>query len=374
MGTAINVQTLLPVGEKLKPLLNKSCISESDMKEILSSRGVFIGQNDKKVSIPFLTLSILSPKEFEKLQDMQKTKEDSLKIHTSKVSSVTDENLNAIIPLNMINTEELVEVFDNFSFNTDLCFVMDADNNLVLEYEILRQDVTKDWANCESKYTGRVEVVKDKGVKEIVFKNEFTSSETDQINQKIIQKLTKHLKSNGEILAKESIFEISSDIFTNEERFAFMLKIANDSPNNFLKFQAVKNLEIGPDKTFAMPNDVKWMEGSVKNIIINSEKGETLQNVEFISNPIYHEVLILREIQAQYSFEIGGMKGICIIEYGFPHYFRKYARGKLFEASIAKIYFSKDSKGENYKIASRNILDEFQKLYQQKYDEVLGDI
>ena len=33
----INIKTLLPVGEKLKPLLSKSCISESDLKGILSS-------------------------------------------------------------------------------------------------------------------------------------------------------------------------------------------------------------------------------------------------------------------------------------------------------------------------------------------------
>ena len=39
----INIKTLLPVGEKLKPLLSKSCISEADLKGILAERGVFIG-------------------------------------------------------------------------------------------------------------------------------------------------------------------------------------------------------------------------------------------------------------------------------------------------------------------------------------------
>ena len=75
----INIKTLLPVGEKLKPLLSKSCISEADLKGILAERGVFIGDNSKQMSIPLLTLSIISPKEFEKLQEFQKTKEDSVK-------------------------------------------------------------------------------------------------------------------------------------------------------------------------------------------------------------------------------------------------------------------------------------------------------
>ena len=63
-----------------------------------------------------------------------------------------------------------------------------------------------------------------------------------------------------------------------------MLQLANDSPNGFLRFEAVKNIEIGPDKTFLVPDDGKWMEGSVRNIIINSKKGQTLENIEYISN------------------------------------------------------------------------------------------
>jgi len=50
----INIKTLLPVGEKLKPLLSKSCISEADLKGILAERGVFIGDNSKQMSIPLM--------------------------------------------------------------------------------------------------------------------------------------------------------------------------------------------------------------------------------------------------------------------------------------------------------------------------------
>lgn len=368
MGMTLNCQTLLPVGEKLKPLLNKSCISEANMKDILTKRGVFIGGSDKKISIPLLTLSILSPKEFEALQEFQKTKEDSLKIKTSKTVALTQNNLNTIIPLEIIQCEELVDDTNNFKFDTDLGFSIVTPNCLALDYEIVREDVTKDWASNESRFSARVEVLKDLTSKQITFKSEFTSTETENINHKIIKKLTEHLKEEKEISPSNSIVEISSDKFTNAERFSFMLQLANDSPNGFLRFEAVKNIEIGPDKTFSMPNDGKWMEGSVRNIIINSEKGQTLENIEYISNKEYHESLILRQIQAQYKFEFGAVKGMCIIEYGFPHYFRTHTKGTSFESSIAKLYFSKDSKGENAKNASRQILGEFQCLYQNKFD------
>lgn len=372
MNDTINTDTLLPVGERLKPLLSKSCISESDMKNILAERGVYIGDSDKKSSIPILTLSILSPREFEKLQELQKTKEDSLKTKIIKAKSQSDKNLNNLIPQDLVKRDDLIDEYDCFDFDTDLSFNMDDKNKLVLDYTIIREDVTKDWANNKSRYTGRVEIEKSATQGMICFRNEYTSSETEVINKKIIKMVTNHLQILGEISNKESPFEITSDKFNNVQRFAFMLQLANDSPSGFLSFEAVKNIEIGPDRKVNMPDNTKWMGGSVKNIIINSEKGKTLENIEYISDKQYHEFLILRKVQAQYKFSFGVLEGQCIVEYGFPHYFRSHVRNHSFEVSVPKIYFSKDSKSENSRNASRFILKEFQDMIQQKYDSVLG--
>lgn len=372
MNDTINTDTLLPVGERLKPLLSKSCISESDMKNILAERGVYIGDSDKKSSIPILTLSILSPREFEKLQELQKTKEDSLKTKIIKAKSQSDKNLNNLIPQDLVKRDDLIDEYDCFDFDTDLSFNMDDQNKLVLDYTIIREDATKDWANNKSRYTGRVEIEKSATQGMICFRNEYTSSETEVINKKIIKMVTNHLQILGEISNKESPFEITSDKFNNIQRFAFMLQLANDSPSGFLSFEAVKNIEIGPDRKVNMPDNTKWMGGSVKNIIINSEKGKTLENIEYISDKQYHEFLILRKVQAQYKFSFGVLEGQCIVEYGFPHYFRSHVRNHSFEVSVPKIYFSKDSKSENSRNASRFILKEFQDMIQQKYDSVLG--
>lgn len=372
MNDTINTDTLLPVGERLKPLLSKSCISESDMKNILAERGVYIGDSDKKSSIPILTLSILSPREFEKLQELQKTKEDSLKTKIIKAKSQSDKNLNNLIPQDLVKRDDLIDEYDCFDFDTDLSFNMDDQNKLVLDYTIIREDVTKDWANNKSRYTGRVEIEKSATQGMICFRNEYTSSETEVINKKIIKMVTNHLQILGEISNKESPFEITSDKFNNVQRFAFMLQLANDSPSGFLSFEAVKNIEIGPDRKVNMPDNTKWMGGSVKNIIINSEKGKTLENIEYISDKQYHEFLILRKVQAQYKFSFGVLEGQCIVEYGFPHNFRSHVRNHSFEVSVPKIYFSKDSKSENSRNASRFILKEFQDMIQQKYDSVLG--
>lgn len=65
------------------------------------------------------------------------------------------------------------------------------------------------------------------------------------------------------------------------------------------------------------------------------------------------------------------MNGRCIIEYGFPHYFRKNVKGDSFESRLANIYFGKASKSQNVKNATRLILEEFEKLYQMQYHSCL---
>lgn len=366
----MDIKTLLPVGEKLKPLLNKSCISDSDLKDILINRGVFIGTNNKKSTIPLLTLSLISPPEFEKLQELQRTKEDSLKIHTLSVDSLTQTNLNSIIPLDLISSENLQDNTDSFQFNSDLYFYIESPNKLILDYEILREDVTKDWANSGSLHSGRVEIYKNISSNNLTFKSQFTSPETEVVNKKIINSLSKHLKEKNEISTNSSLTSISSDKFNNKTRFSFMLKLANNSTNGFLEFQAVKNIEIGPDKDCTLPYDAKWMGDGVKNIIINSDKGETLQNVEYISNKTYHDVLILRQIQAQYKYKFDSVEGNCIIEYGFPHYFRNKIKDNCFEASVSRIYFVNNSKG-NIRSTSRKILDEFEETVSHTYKDIL---
>ncbi len=368
MSNAINTETLLPIGERLKLLLNKSCISENDMKELLANRGIFISRSDKYLSIPILTLSIISPKEFEHLQELQKTKEDGLKTKVSQLTSNSKLNLTDELPLDLIKADDLSGEYDCFRFNTDLSFSIDSSNKLTLEYSIVREDITKDWVDSTSIFTGRVEIEKNQNDGTIAILDEHTSSETENINHKIIEKISKHLFTNGTI-SKSSPIEITPDKFDNRNRFTFMLRLANNSPNGFLEFQAIKNVEIGPDREITIPED-KWISEDVQNLIINSVKGKTLGSLEYISNEQYRDFLILRQVQAQYKFNIGIASGTCIIEYGFPQYFRTHKRNTSFSSSISKVYFDKGTKNASETGIRRAILKEFNLLLQDELKSI----
>lgn len=371
---SIDIYTLLPVGEKLKPLLNKSVITESDMKNILRHRGVFLGESDKKKIIPYLTMSILSPKEFEDLQELQKSKEDSMKFRNLKVQGESESKLAELLEVDLIDADGIDNTLTNCTLNTDVNFQVINSNKLVVEYEISREDITKDWANAESKFNGRVEISKDAKSKEINFVSEFTSAETEDINSEIIKKVSQELKSQNEIKNDTKIFEITSDKLNNEERFEFLLALTKNSPKRILKFKSVRNIEIGPDKktNVILTDSSMLLDNSVKNIIINGEKGETLQNIEYVKNPLYHKILILRAMQVEYSFHIGNAFGSCIIEYGFPHFFRSNKKSKVFEVMVNRLWFGKNSVGESIKSASRKILNEFNHIYQFEYNKIIS--
>lgn len=370
---SIDIHTLLPVGEKLKPLLSKSVVTDADMKNILRQRGVFLGKGDKKSIIPFLTMSILAPKEFEQLQELQKSKEDTMKFRNLKVQTKSEKNLSDILPSDLIEIEELKDTVLNCTFNTDVDFQVINPNKMIIEYEISREDITKDWANSESKFNGRIEVIKNKSKKEVKFMSEYTSTETADINNELIKKISHYLVSQNEVDDNAEIFEITSDKLNNEQRFKFLLSLAQDSKGGMLEFKSVKNLEIGPDKTIDLSScnlDV-LLDNSVKNIIINSEKGETLQNIEYVTNKEYHKILILRAIQIEYKFEISGAYGSCIVEFGFPHFFRSNKKSQEFEVTINKIWFGKNSVGQGVKTASRKILDELNEFYQVQFYNII---
>jgi hypothetical protein len=358
------VETLLPCGERIRPLLAKSCITDTDLKNLLSQRGVFIGNSQKQLSIPLIATSILSPKEFETLQEKQKQKEDSIKFRTSNISCDNDKPLVEMLPNDLIDTSKLDVYTDTLEFDTDLSFGISEKNEMVAEYKIRRNDVTKDWANTDSIYEGRIVIKKDDTTKKIEFISEYTSSETQDINKEVLKCVKNHFQANNYIKTTDDLETITANDFSNLERFKFMLSLTTDSPSGILEFETIKNVEIGPDKSKPIPTEADWMARDVKNMIIN---GDALQNLEFIQKDKYHDFLILREIEAKYKFNYAGGKGSCIIEFGFPHYFRTRNISTEFQVEMVHLYLYRENSEANKKNITRFLIEEFNNLKAEKY-------
>lgn len=270
----VNREVLLPYGEKLKPLLNSNTMQSSELKNILNERGIFITGNSKENTIPIITKILLTPKEFERIIETQKTKDETIKRRTRSIKCNTEKKLIDI--LNEEIQEEDLKLPDckSYKLNSNLEFMPIDNDSVVLEYSILRDDPTKDWTSTQSKFTGKVRVTKTDT--DINFEMEHTSLETQNVNNKIVSCVRKKLIDENVITKEDEIDSITSSKLSNKKRFDFLLNLSGDSETGILKFEQMKNVEISPDNSQKLIDDIEWMREKVKNMKL---KGNALNKI-----------------------------------------------------------------------------------------------
>lgn len=74
-----DIDSILPYGESLLPLIYSSFLTDGNLNQLLKSRGIYLSTSDKESTIPVLKNIIISPSEFNYLREQQKTKEDRKK-------------------------------------------------------------------------------------------------------------------------------------------------------------------------------------------------------------------------------------------------------------------------------------------------------
>ncbi|WDV47873.1 hypothetical protein PV797_09310 [Clostridiaceae bacterium M8S5] len=363
-----NIGTLLPYGSDLKPLLSTSFITDSELKKLLFNRGVFISNNQKNITIPLLTTTLLSPKEFDKLREMQSTKEENIKKRSQQMCWISDKTLveamrDMNIPLNKLDLPE----FRSYEPVFDLQFCADNANKLILNYEIERNDFTKSLLNYRTTHDGNITIQKIDDGKKVKFDLEHTTTETDELNKSILKYIKDILHQGNHVDKKTKIEKVISGDFSNKKRFEFLLSLTDDRNfNGFLQFKRISNIEIGPNQNEKLPDEIEWMtnQGEITNIIF---KGKKVHESIYLKDEKYYEGMILQEIIATYNFDITGAKGSCIIIYGFPKYIKSIEPTIEFEATVYKVYLDKAYQHVNKKNVSRKILNKFDEVVMKKY-------
>jgi len=60
-----NINRFLPYGESLRAILQHPSIKDTERKQLLRMKGVFVNNSDEDSTFPILTTSLLSPVEFD---------------------------------------------------------------------------------------------------------------------------------------------------------------------------------------------------------------------------------------------------------------------------------------------------------------------
>jgi len=215
-----DINTILPYGSSLMPLIYSSFLSDANLTQLLKLRGIYRSSSEKDKYIPIIKNIILSPDEFNSLREQQKTKEDKKKNSGEDISFESDKSLFDLISDARFNVNDLAEAKSgNIKIDGVSSMTVSDNDHVYYEYELIREDISKDWASSKSKHSGRVDIIKKGNT--ISINSEYTSLETRKINDAIKNRIKENLKNKSKT-KKLNISKITFDGFTNTNRILFL--------------------------------------------------------------------------------------------------------------------------------------------------------
>lgn len=337
MQTApVDIELLLPFGELLRGYMEQPFISPADLKHTLRARGVFLSRTEKRDTIPVLVCCLLGPAEFDELRECQATREDNPKTVTQTIAWSSSKSLLAAVPADLSLSDVVLGEFTNFKVIGSPAFVPVEGNpdNIVCEFEIEREDLSKNWAATKSNFKGKLRVEKTNNGKSIKFILTNTAEETKDLNRRFVRHLTRHFQDSGDVAPESELETILFSSFDNEGRIAFFLSLLQPKGISEFEFAGITDFGACPDKQMRLPKEVKWMEGKVRGLEIS---GVALEDTFFFKNKDLHKFLLLYSILAKFKFEYADVKGTCLVTFEFPDFASKFDPRTELEVNITSL-------------------------------------
>jgi len=368
----VDIDRFLPHGEMLRGFIEQPFISKADLTEALRKRGVFLKSTEKRDVIPWLVGMMLAPDEFDRLREAQRTKEDNPKVNTQSLPWSSSATLLDGIPDEFDIASVLELEFSNYAVVGTPNFVPINGNpeHLILDFEIERSDLSKNWATTQSRFRGSLELEKTQDGKEVKLVVTHTASETKQVATKALQGLLRHFKSGGYVDHSAEIAKILFSTFDNSSRVLYFLSLTRDVASPILAFEDIVDLEFSPDSTSKLPDGMAWMEKKIEDLKVN---GSGLHETFFITNEEYHPYVYLYQIDARYSFYYKGIEGKCVISAGFPEYRGSREVACEFEVNVKNVSFKTQPRDITRNEVVKALLREFDRLKLDRFTRLIKD-
>ena len=317
MSALFDTHYAIPTGSDLRVLLNSEHISYGEIHSALKSKGIFVGNSDKTITVPLLSATLLTPSEFSSLIDVSVDRDSKPKIKVSALELVSLTS-DWITPL---KTDLFQPEFDPCASIESVDFVdapgmvVDGKDKVRIPYVINRKDFSKDWTKRELNFSGEIVIERQGTNLKLDFASTHSSRETEAINRRLISRISKILKSAG-ATQSENERRITFSSFTNIERVRFFKRLTGGF-GKILGKGSVNDMEISRDISGPpLPNDpqVAWMNQTVKRLQIDGEK---LNNIFLISDETYYPFYHVQRIDVTYPFSEATNSGTCRIGFFF---------------------------------------------------------
>ncbi len=331
---------ILPIGDNLRNMLNKTIISDNDLHTILKEKGIFTSSKSRESTIPIFSSLIISPSEFEKLKEKQKTREEKEKKRSSTIKcNIQNKKLIEILP--KINFNELIDTkYMNYDFRQkSMNFTAISDTHVRIEYKIDRNYGNKSWFEQEKEFIASLDIRLSTDGLELTTTGVHTATETQFINNKLNNFLINDLKNKNYIDKKEQIQKITMKGLkeNNELIMSFFLKLSTANIAGFLTFDTLETLNIEIDESVkVLPKDLEWMKKKIKKLKLDGEK---IDKIVFIRDTNLHQYLKCWSMTSKYEFDDLKGKGYCKIKYEFLN-----NKDGEFEIKIENIFLEDKSK------------------------------
>jgi hypothetical protein len=308
MKQIVDSNYLIPSGSELRVLLNSEHISYGEVHSVLKAKGIFSGSNDKSITVPLLSATLLTPSGYSALIEASVDRDSKPKVKVSALDLVAASS-DWITPL-----KQLFDTDFNPFANIESIDVVDIPGVVVenkdkvrIPYTINRKDFSKDWTQRELKFSGEISIERQGSSLKLDFSSTHSSKETEIINRRLTTRISKTLKDTG-ITQSEIERRITFDSFTNIERVRFFKRLTGGY-GRFVGKGNVNDMEINRDISGPpLPNDpqVSWMNQTVKRLKIDGEK---LNDIFLISDEKYYPFYHVQRMDVTFPYTAAANSG-----------------------------------------------------------------
>ncbi|RYE19590.1 MAG: hypothetical protein EOP45_12420, partial [Sphingobacteriaceae bacterium] len=243
-----DLDSLLPYGEGLKPLLTASSLSEYDLKFLLQKRGVFVKSQQRNNTVPQIASFLLSPKEFEILKNRQHQKESNIKRSTSQSEWCGGDIKLDYVLTNHIESfiKQLAEENSTYSLHK-YNITYDSSNRIIIEGEIERNDWTKDVFSITTAHPWKLVIEKSATNDVVEYIAETTVPETKALINKLQLQIHRQFQSARVVENSKDIQRIIATHFKGSSSiFEYLLSFTQQQYSS-LNFQRIIDIETGID-------------------------------------------------------------------------------------------------------------------------------
>ncbi|WYH52408.1 hypothetical protein WKW49_14480 [Teredinibacter turnerae] len=215
------------------------------------------------------------------------------------------------------------------------------------------------WSDVDKKFEANIRITKRGSDIDVRTTNNFTSKETEEINNKVINYVKNHYIKSGHIKTEEE--KITFGAFDNSERILFLWSLTGNISDGEITFERITDIDIHPDtsKTFPKDLNIEWMANNISRVHLT---GDQLHQTFFIKDQKCYPYLILWKMQVQYMFKTKSAEGSCNVSFEFQNYSKSKKDSAELVISIDSISLAKGYKHLNKKRIETDILQRLDDL------------